>query len=99
MRTSTSVGLITGRGTSSTSTGPPLTGWTTCFMRDPSACAPPAARLQVVVIRTGSGASARQVSTGASALTPNPAATGRDAAASSTGTVAVTVATKAPAGP
>ena len=32
VRTSTSVGLITGRGTSSTSTGPPLTGWTTCFM-------------------------------------------------------------------
>jgi hypothetical protein len=31
VRTSTSVGLITGRGTSSTSTGPPLTGCTTCF--------------------------------------------------------------------
>ena len=94
MRTSTSVGLMTGRGTSRTSTGPPLTGCTTCFMMSLRAVlpiGPPAARLQVVVIRTGSGASARQVSTGASALLPNPAATGRDAAVSRTGTVAVTV--------
>jgi hypothetical protein len=31
VRTVASVGLIAGRGTSSTFTGPPPTGWTTCF--------------------------------------------------------------------
>ena len=98
VRTSTSVGLITGRGTSSTSTGPPLTGCTTCFMSSPSPPAPSRARLQTVVTRTGRAASIRQVSTGASAVLPNPAATGLVSTARSTGPVAATVTEKAPAG-
>ena len=71
VRTSTSAGLITGRGTSSTSTGPPLTGCTTCFMSCPSW----PARVQTVAAPTGRAASIRQVSTGAPAVLPNPVAT------------------------
>ena len=95
VRTSTSAGLITGRGTSSTSTGPPLTGCTTCFMSRPSW----PARVQIVAAPAGRTASIRQVSTGAPAVLPNPAATEPRPAASRTGPVAATATWKAPAGP
>ena len=99
VRTSTSVGPITGRGTSSTSTGPPLTGCTTCFTMFLSPPAAPGARLQVVVTPTGRGASIRQISTGASVALPNPAATGLSCTVMSTGAVAATATETAPAGP
>jgi hypothetical protein len=51
-----------------------------------------------VVTPTASAASIRQVSTGASAVLPNPAATALVSALSLTGAVAVTVTAKAPAG-
>ena len=51
----------------------------------PSPSARPRARLQTVLTRTGRAASIRQVSTGASTVLPNPAATGLISAASGTG--------------
>ena len=76
MRTSTSVGPIAGRGTSSTSTGPAADRLHDLLHDVPSPPAPPGTRLQVVVTPTGRAASIRQVSTGASVVLPNPAATG-----------------------
>ena len=64
----------------------------------PSPAAWSRARFQTVTARTGKIASIRQVSTGASAVLPNPVAAGLVSAAKSTGVVAAVVTEKVPAG-
>ena len=84
VRTSTSVASGTGRGTSSTSTGPPASGCTTCFTWFPRSRSAARGRVlagrgraqaaccQLVLICTGSTVVTRQTRTGAATVRAEP---------------------------